>query len=105
MTSFFKDLPKDKTVEHFEDLLTADNVRIERIVSYGQTSPEEGWYDQEENEWVMVLSGFGTLQYEDGRHQHLEAGEYAFIPAGKKHKVVATAPAIATIWLAVFFKD
>ena len=31
--------------------------KIERIVSRGHASPEDFWYDQEENEWVMVVKG------------------------------------------------
>ncbi|WP_406608891.1 hypothetical protein [Agarivorans sp. JK6] len=50
MNNLFAKLPRDKSQEHFSDLLQADGLRVERIVSYGQASPEQGWYDQEENE-------------------------------------------------------
>ncbi|ENK2317494.1 cupin, partial [Vibrio alginolyticus] len=53
--NLFEDLPNNLDEEVFEDLLTHKNLRIERIVSTGQTSPKSGWYDQEEHEWVLVL--------------------------------------------------
>ncbi|MFY9326410.1 MAG: cupin, partial [Georgfuchsia sp.] len=60
------ELPALPEKEVFEELLRADNVRIERIVSKGHTSPEQGWYDQIENEWVIVLEGSGKVLFEDG---------------------------------------
>jgi cupin 2 domain-containing protein len=79
-------------------------VRIERIVSSGQTSPESGWYDQNENEWVIVLEGFGTIQFEDGSEITLKKGDFVNIPAHTKHKVSETDKNNITIWLAVFYK-
>ncbi|GDY27985.1 cupin [Agarivorans sp. Toyoura001] len=61
MANLFAKLPTDVNQEHFNDLLKSEHVRVERIVSYGQSSPEQGWYDQDENEWVIVLEGSATL--------------------------------------------
>lgn len=47
--NLFRDLPSDLSEEVFEDLLTHKQLRIERIVSKGQTTPEGEWYDQEEH--------------------------------------------------------
>lgn len=41
--------------ECFDTLLATPGVRIERIVSNGQASPPEFWYDQEDVEWVALL--------------------------------------------------
>lgn len=101
--NLFKDLPHDVSEETFEDLLCRENLRIERIVSHGQTSPEQGWYDQEEHEWVLVLKGAGELTFENGSVQRLEAGDHIDIPARTKHKVSWTDPNQETIWLAVFY--
>jgi hypothetical protein len=46
------------------ELLTTLNLRIERIVSTGQASPPDGWYDQEWDEWVILLRGGARLQFE-----------------------------------------
>jgi cupin 2 domain-containing protein len=103
--NIFLDLPDDRSREWFHDILRSPHVRIERIVSYGQSSPETGWYDQEEHEWVMVLEGSGCLLFDDGREVVLEKGDHLNIPARTRHKVLRTDPSGATVWLAVFYKN
>ncbi len=84
--------------------MRSPTVRIERIVSKGQTSPDSGWYDQEEHEWVMVMKGQATIAFENGTSVTLAQGDYLNIPAHCKHKVSWTDPNRATVWLAVFYK-
>ena len=103
MNNLFTNLPNDLSNEVFTDLVTSHSVRIERIVSSGQSSPESGWYDQDENEWVLVLEGFGTIAFEDGSEKTLCKGDYLTIPTHQKHRVSRTAPDNLTIWLAVFY--
>lgn len=103
MSNLFTNLPNDLSNEVFTDLVTSHSVRIERIVSSGQSSPESGWYDQDENEWVLVLEGFGSILFEDGTERMLNKGDYLTIPAHQKHKVSKTDPDNLTIWLAVFY--
>lgn len=103
MKNIFENLPSDLYSEKFVDLVKSKNVRIERIISFGQTSPESGWYDQNESEWVIVLEGFGTIQFEDGSEITLKKGDFINIPAHKKHKVSKTDKNNVTIWLAVFY--
>ncbi|WP_228743135.1 cupin domain-containing protein [Marinobacter sp. F4218] len=91
-------------MEVFEDLVHSSTVRIERIVSKGHSSPDKGWYDQDENEWVMVVEGKASLEFEDGSKSELSAGDYINIPAHLKHKVTWTDPDEITVWLAVFYK-
>ena len=86
------------------EIMTTDSIRIERIVSRGHTSPDNGWYDQAENEWVMVVKGAGTIQFDDGKKILLEPGDYLNIPSHTKHKVTWTDPENETVWLAVFYK-
>ncbi len=102
--NLFKNLPHDASEETFEDLLCHEALRIERIVSHGQTSPAEGWYDQKEHEWVLVLKGAAELTFENGVIQRLEEGDHINIPAHTKHKVSWTDPDQETIWLAVFYQ-
>ena len=104
MKNFLEDLPVSLEYEVFEDVLTSDNVRIERILSNGQTSPDEGWYDQSEHEWVLVLEGAGQIEYEDGSNVSLKKGDYLYIPAHKKHRVSWTDPEQITVWLAIFYR-
>ena len=67
--------------ELFEALLPDWGVRIERIVSTGQATPEGGWYDQDRDEWVALLRGWAVLSFEDGRRLRLCAGDYLLIRA------------------------
>lgn len=104
MPNLFSEIPKDIPNEIFEDIVSTENIRIERIVSKGQSSPETGWYDQDEYEWVLVLSGQGVIGFEDGSEVTLNSGDYINIKAHQKHKVVRTAADEATVWLAVFYR-
>ncbi|HEY9770497.1 MAG TPA: cupin domain-containing protein [Coleofasciculaceae cyanobacterium] len=89
--------------ELFKTLLDNDQVLIERIVSTGQVTPEGKWYDQEKNEWLMILQGVGELGYEDGSRIKLTTGDYLFIPAHQKHRVEYTSTEPPCIWLTIFF--
>ena len=104
MPNLFADLPLNLSREVFETLGSGRNVRIERIISHGQASPDGFWYDQDEAEWIVVLKGEAKLLL-DGElgAVHLTAGDYLLIPAHKKHRVDWTTPNEPTIWLAVFF--
>jgi len=98
------DFKADAAQELFDTIHEGGNIRIERIVSMGQASPEGFWYDQEENEWVCLLDGSAVLEYEDGKKEILNKGDYLFIPAHKKHRVKSTDTHMPTIWLAVFYR-
>jgi cupin 2 domain-containing protein len=78
------------------------NVRIERILSHGQASPEGFWYDQEQAEWVTLLEGAATLRFED-EVVALKPGDHVYIPAHRKHRVDWTTP--DAVWLAVHFEE
>ena len=89
--------------ELFETLLNHDQVLIKRIISTGQVTPEGEWYDQEQNEWLIVLQGSGELSYEDNSRIKLITGDYLLIPAHLKHRVEYTSTEPPCIWLTVFF--
>lgn len=105
--SLFSQLPTDDsaslTSEWVEEIIHSKNVRVERIVSFGHSSPETGWYEQAENEWVLLISGVGVIEYPCGHLVTLYAGDHLFIGAGVRHRVKETAPDEPTIWLAVFY--
>ena len=103
--NLFEDIPTCLDEEEFKDLLNKPGVHIERIVSRGQVSDPCFWYEQQENEWVVLLEGEAILEYADGAKDELSKGDYIFIPAMKKHRVAYTSTEPACIWLAVFFGD
>ena len=102
--NLFTGLPASISEEMVEVLARSSNVRIERIVSNGQCSAEGFWYDQDEHEWVVVLSGAGTILFGDGKVLRLQPGDHVLIPAHTKHRVEWTKPEEPTIWLAVFYR-
>jgi len=103
MKNIFSDIPQNLDKEVFEQIVNSDNVRIERIVSKGHHSPESGWYDQEQNEWVMILTGEAILSFSDGTEITMKKGDHINISAHQKHRVKWTAPDIETLWLAVHY--
>ena len=91
--------------EAFSEILARPGLKIERIISQGQTSAPGFWYDQAWNEWVIVLKGSATLQFEqEPAARSLGVGDYVFIPARKRHRVEWTEPQQPTVWLAVHFE-
>ncbi len=102
--NLFDSLPTSIPNELIQVIAGNQHVRIERIVSHGHSSPDGFWYDQDENEWVIVLKGAARLRFDD-RTVELKAGDFVNIPAHKKHRVEWTTPDEPTLWLAVFFTD
>jgi len=102
--NIFDEIPAELPDELATVLVNASGVRIERIVSRGHASPDDFWYDQDENEFVIVLKGRARLRYDnDGDAQELGTGDWADIPAHTRHRVAWTAPDEDTVWLAVFY--
>ncbi len=101
--NLFESIPEKISEEIFSDLVLENNVKIEKIVSKGHSSPASAWYDQAENEWVAVLKGEAKMTFENGEEVHLTAGCHLTIPAHTKHKVTWTTPDTETIWLAVHY--
>jgi len=92
--------------ERFDTLFSGSAVRIERIVSWGQSSPPGFWCDQDEDEWVAVLSGKARLSLLDPDEEVLLApGDWLWIAARRKHRIEWTLPDAATLWLAVFVRE
>lgn len=90
--------------ELFEAFIPDRGVLIERIVSSGQASPEGFWYDQDRDEWVVLIQGQAKLAWENGRTLEMKAGDWVFIPAHERHRVEWTSRNPPCIWLAVHGK-
>lgn len=93
--------PGDPTPEEVTTVLyDANGTRIEQIISWGQATSEHFWYDQDEDEWLVLLKGRAILRYEDGTLLPLRKGKPHLIRAHERHQVAATTS--PTIWLCVF---
>lgn len=100
----FERIPAELPVEAIEVLAAGGRTRIERIVSKGHCSPADFWYDQDEEEWVLLLKGAARLRFAQGdRLVHMEPGSYVHIAAHERHRVEWTLEDAETVWLAVFF--
>ena len=105
MNNIFEKIPADLHSEVFDSLVEANGVRIERIVSRGHASPESGWYDQNRDEWVMLLRGKAIIAFADKPSITLREGDYVIIKAHEEHRVEWTDPGVETIWLAVHYES
>ena len=93
--------------EELESLLASGAAfKLKRIVSRGHSSPADFWYDQDEAEWVILLSGGAILEFDRGRPPtKLQAGDYLYIPPHCRHRVGWTDPDTESVWLALYFAD
>ena len=97
-------LPAEGGAEQFDTLVQLNDGKVERIVSFGQSSPEGFWYDQDHGEWVLVISGHARLEIANSPEPiELRPGDYINLAAHTRHRVAWTTPEKPTVWLAVHY--
>ena len=101
--NIFEIPPPDLEEEFIESLIENEKFVLERIISAGHSSPEDFWYDQDKNEFVILLKGEAELSFENGETVLLKPGDHLIIPAHKKHRVNRTSPSEKTYWLALHY--
>jgi cupin 2 domain-containing protein len=103
--NIFDDAVGELRGEQIVRLLTAPNVRIERIVSTGQASPPDFWYDQDWAEWILLITGSAGLLFQGETDPLvLKQGSFIHIAAHRRHRVAWTDHKVPTIWLAIHFQ-
>ena len=105
MVNLLSPLPDASGAEVFTTLLTRPGLRIERIVSQGQVTPDDVPYDQALDEWVMLVAGAARLWLEDRGDIALTPGDALLIPARVRHRVTWTQADPPTVWLAVHMAE
>ncbi len=102
--NIFLDIQKKAPDEAMEKIIQTQQIKIERIISHGHATAEGEWYDQDKDEWVLVLKGNAGLLF-DGSDETvtLKTGDYLNIPAHQKHRVEWTDPEEETVWLAIHY--
>ena len=103
LNNIFEKIPENLNNELIEEILKTKNFRLERIISAGHHSPPDFWYDQDENEFVFLVSGCARISFNDGRIFDLKAGDYFVIKAHQKHRIVSTDQNRKTFWLTLFY--
>lgn len=102
--NLLENLPPGAAAELTRRLLDGPGWRLESIVSTGQASPPGFWYDQDEHEWVLLLSGAARLEIaEPAQTIELVPGSFVELPARRRHRVAWTDPTGPTVWLALFW--
>ena len=102
--NLFADIPADIADELFEPLVETPSLKLERIVSAGQATPRDTWYDQERDEWVVLLSGSAGLLFEgEAEPLVLGPGDYVLLPAHRRHRIEWTEE--KTVWLALHYSN
>ncbi len=87
--------------EFFETLLkTSGAGRVERI--YSKPYADGRWYDQDEDEFVLLLSGEAVLEFADSSKTELRAGDWLVIERRTVHRVARTSEEPRCVWLTVF---
>ena len=101
--NLFASIPDDLPDEVSDVLARTAGARVERIVSRGHVSSPDFWYEQEEDEFVLLVEGEAELEIR-GRADpaRLGRGDWIVLPAGLPHRVSWTATDQDTVWLAFF---
>jgi cupin 2 domain-containing protein len=90
--------------EQFDVLLETGSFRLERIVSAGHSTASGEWFDQDRDEWVILVTGSASLRFEAEMDlRQMQPGDFLLIPAHQKHRVERTDPNTRTVWLALHF--
>ncbi|MEN8264318.1 MAG: cupin domain-containing protein [Nitrospirota bacterium] len=104
INNIFKNIPAALPEELIDIISWKNNVKIERIVSRGHSSPDTFWYDQQHDEYVILLKGKAGLLFQDRADVVvLTPGDYINIPAHVKHCVEWTSRDEETVWLAIHY--
>ena len=104
VNNLFENIPSTLSDEFIETLLSTQNFRVERIISECHSSPDNFWYDQANNEFVLLIRGSACISFENGKNQILKPGDHLIINAHEKHRVEWTDKDEKTIWLTIHYK-
>lgn len=104
MKNLFGGVPTARPEELVERLVETGALRLERIVSLGHATPPGEWYDQERDEWVVLLTGSAGLRFADRDDLvEMRPGDHLVISAHRRHRVDWTDAGQPTIWLALHY--
>lgn len=104
LRNIFSNVPENLPDEIIEIISQKQNIKIERIISRGHSSPLDFWYDQENQEFALLLTGEAKLRFEkENNIVHMKSGDYIIIQAHQRHRIEWAIPDQDTIWLAIHY--
>ena len=95
--NIFKNLKYDLTKETIDEIFSSPKIRVERITSSGQTTD---WFNQDENELVILLEGEAIIQFLD-KELTIKKGDVINIPSNQIHKTINLSN--TCLWLCIFY--
>ena len=102
--NLYRNIPEILNDEIFEPLVRTRSLKLERIISRGHATPPGKWYDQDTEEWVVLLKGSAGLLFErEASVRVMGPGDFLHIPSHRRHRVEWTDPKEETIWLALHY--
>ena len=79
---------------------------LKLIVSNQFKSPDGFWYDQDEDEWLLLLKGSARLRLENPEQIiDLSAGDHLYLPSRRRHRIERTDPQPGTVWIALYWSS
>lgn len=106
LDNLFSNIPPSLPEELIEKIIETGSFKLERIVSKGHATPEGEWYDQDRDEWVVLLKGSAALLIEgQAAAALLKPGDHIRLPAHLRHRVEWTDPETETLWLALHYES
>ena len=120
--NIYDKIPESITEEIIEIMYQNPHCKVERIISNGQITTENEWYDQDQEEWIILVQGEATILIEKLQEEssdkcnilncnikeescdkvHMVKGDTLLIKSHQKHRVIYTSQNPLCIWLCVF---
>lgn len=98
INNLFDSLVTESDNEIFDMIVKTNNIKLERISSFGNTTSPGEWYDQDDDEWVFLVKGNANILFKkDNELVKMEAGDHILIPKRIKHRVEYTSQ--DALWL------
>ena len=103
-SNIYSQISANFDAELFTEILHNGKLTLKRIISAGHCTPAGEWYDQSDNEWVMLLKGSAVLLIEgQAEPVVMSPGDHIVLPAHVRHRVEKTSVDEKTIWLALHY--
>lgn len=102
MINLFDDTLKENNIELSQIIFENEKIMVEKIISQGEISKTDEWFDQSQDEFVILVDGYAEITYSNLTTTKLSKGDNLFIPKNVKHRVSYTSE--NCVWVCIFIK-